>query len=1283
MEFGSKIFLASDVQETEDIYEDEVNDGIANCAKEQAEAWAQEAAETGAESSEFISKLLGLAGSLKDKRVAATRAGAMGTKSRLQPRYQKGMSTRYDAVCGARAGDEQKAHQERAVATACMHREAQAENCARRRLAAGWQPRFDPESCTMFYEHAATGQTLWEKPLEDALIDSSVTEDACATIPLAGLAARGGADDAESSDDAVPIIIEHGSAFMKAGFAGDDSPRAVFPSLVGRCKHAGIMVGMGQKEAYVGDEAQSKRGVLTLKFPVEHGIVVNWDDMEKLWHSTFYNELRVAPEEHPVLLAVPPNDPRANIERMAQIMFEVFNVPAVYVELGPVLELYASGRTTGLVVSIGDSSIHVVPVYEGFALPHAVKSIEFGGRNLTDFAMRIMTERGYCFTTTSERDIVRDIKEKLCYVALDFDSEMRNEGAERSYELPDGQVVTVGNERFRVPEALFSPNIAGSNAHGIQDLAFNAIRACDVDIRKDLFSNIVLAGGSSLFPGLVDRLTKELSALAPSTMRVQVHAPPERRYSSWIGGSILSSLSTFNSMWITKSEYEEVGPGVVHRACMGGFSCRQSRPAPAKPEPEKSFSPPARADAQSTSSAAVSEPSGLHIAAPSLEGGKPQVAVSTPDQLSQKANSVAETRPLTSPNVLLVCCGEIISHSTPPVGSSASHGAPRQCATCGAIALEHSSDGIAEPVRGLVVKVDRDGQTWRIPMSNVQSCDFESLAAALVNAGVEPSDLCFRYPANGEQYHRWSEASHAAAMKAALLGSTAEDSPVLRLSAVAGKSGLVAEAEHISAASGCIFCGEASKAAGCGGDTSSMAMMSIDGSVERATYLLSEPNSAVDDDAALGLAPTMVIFCVDISASMSCAIRLEGGGSATRLECVQAAVAQQLEALERQHPDCAAVVVTFGAEVCIYTDGGNRSLVARRAHDCEADLIAKGQELGSACSEPVSRVGQRLRSTVSRLRPCGNTALGPALAVGVGLARGRPGSKIVLCTDGMANNGVGAIRNRGEACPFYGDIARRAAEEGTCISVVTMEGEDCSMENLGICADLTGGQVEMVDLQTLSTKVGTMLADRIVATGLNLTVIVGAKDSFKDDIKAINKGSASATTLALGNATSKSTLTIGLNLQGFRGTSVPVQIQLRYVGPKGEQVTQVLTSCRHITPHRDEAEADINGVAVALNGIHHAARMAQLGEYRAARGELISTCRLLQRAMSTLQHQEAYLNFIVQAEKLDGFMRERESQEKVFGPDVSGGAQRGRDDDASRSMYQMKSLSVADFAARA
>lgn len=350
-------------------------------------------------------------------------------------------------------------------------------------------------------------------------------------------------------DEVQPLVVDNGTGFVKAGFAGDDVPRAVFPSAV------------------AGDK-------LNVSYPVERGVVVNWDDMEKLWQHTFSVELGAAPEEHPVFLTDVPLNPRANREKMTQIMFETFKVPAMYVAVQEALCMYPTGHTTGVVVSSGDGVSKVVPVHEGKMIHDAVGQWDLGGRDLTDWLVKILAQKGHSYTTPTQREMVRGIKEKLTYVALDYKKEMEtarrsSAAVEKSYELPDGKEITVGEERFRCPEALFDPSMVGMDAHPrIHQAVHDAVGKCDKDLWKKLYGNIVLSGGSTMFAGIADRLHKEVAALALGGMAIKVVAPPERKYTAWMGGSILASLSTFQQMWIAQSEYDETGPSIVHKKCV-------------------------------------------------------------------------------------------------------------------------------------------------------------------------------------------------------------------------------------------------------------------------------------------------------------------------------------------------------------------------------------------------------------------------------------------------------------------------------------------------------------------------------------------------------------------------------------------------------------------------------------------------------------------------------------------------------------------------------------------
>uniref|UniRef100_A0A0K8SC58 Beta-centractin n=1 Tax=Lygus hesperus TaxID=30085 RepID=A0A0K8SC58_LYGHE len=320
------------------------------------------------------------------------------------------------------------------------------------------------------------------------------------------------------------------------------------------------------RRAFRRPESRRTSRLLSLRYPMEHGIVTDWNDMERIWQYVYGNDqLQTFSEEHPVLLTEAPLNPKKNREKAAEIFFESFNVPALYVSMQAVLSLYATGRTTGVVLDSGDGVTHAVPIYEGFAMPHSIMRVDIAGRDVSRYLRLLLRKEGVNLKTTAEFEVVRTIKEKACYLSPNPQKEESADTEKFQYILPDGSTLDIGAARFRAPEVLFRPDLIGDECEGIHEVLVFAIQKSDLDLRRTLFQNIVLSGGSTLFKGFGDRLLAEIKKVAPKDIKIRISAPQERLYSTWIGGSILASLDTFKRMWVSKREFEDEGGRAIHR----------------------------------------------------------------------------------------------------------------------------------------------------------------------------------------------------------------------------------------------------------------------------------------------------------------------------------------------------------------------------------------------------------------------------------------------------------------------------------------------------------------------------------------------------------------------------------------------------------------------------------------------------------------------------------------------------------------------------------------------
>ncbi|MFX1251898.1 MAG: actin, cytoplasmic 2 [Promethearchaeota archaeon] len=368
------------------------------------------------------------------------------------------------------------------------------------------------------------------------------------------------------------VVIDNGSGFSKIGLAGTDQPLSVFPTLIGYPNPATFISTFKSvpKEYYIGKEAVNLYDDLRIITPLECGRITDWDALEKIWHHTFYNDLQINPSEHPVLLTESyPSILHHERERIAEIMFEIFGVPGLYRVNQEVLALYGTGQATGLVVGMGDGNTNIVPINEGFVHRPTTRIINVTGQDITNYLGHLLSKKGYNFSEPAEYRILREIKEQFCYLTLDPEKRRRlmekNSGMERVYPLQSGEPLLIGSECFLAPEVLFNPTLIGRDDPPLHEAIHSAIQSCDIDMRQELYSNIILVGGSSLIPGLKERLHLELQRHIPAGYELRVVTPPERQYIAWIGGSILGSLNNFVRLMVQRREYQEQGPSVIRR----------------------------------------------------------------------------------------------------------------------------------------------------------------------------------------------------------------------------------------------------------------------------------------------------------------------------------------------------------------------------------------------------------------------------------------------------------------------------------------------------------------------------------------------------------------------------------------------------------------------------------------------------------------------------------------------------------------------------------------------
>ena len=371
-----------------------------------------------------------------------------------------------------------------------------------------------------------------------------------------------------STPEKHPIVIDIGTYCIRTGFGGDSEPIHVFPTVVGKPPNTQFrQTSNSSQNIFIGESAYKNATQLVLSNPMENRIIKNLDDTQILLDFIFSSKYKVPTNKTPLVLSISPFSTEKDRENLSTLIFETFRIPLFYPGLSSSLLLYASGLTTGIAIDAGETDINIVPVYESFSMMNLAKKLEIGGKTISESIRQNLIKPGSTLSLSSERSTLHYIKEHFCYIRFDNENPEENDTKKpepKFFVTPDNQKYELNDQVCKIPEMIFKPDFITVDSLGLSQLTLQTIETIDTDIKNTVQNNIVISGGTSLIKGFHQKLEKDISEKIQS---INVIAPPSRKIAPWVGGSMIASIGTFKDLALSKEEYEETGPSVVHFKC--------------------------------------------------------------------------------------------------------------------------------------------------------------------------------------------------------------------------------------------------------------------------------------------------------------------------------------------------------------------------------------------------------------------------------------------------------------------------------------------------------------------------------------------------------------------------------------------------------------------------------------------------------------------------------------------------------------------------------------------